>query len=402
MSLINQMLSDLDKRHAADAAAVDAGGVLTGVHVPAGFQRPATNRVWPLALLFVIALAGGFAGWAWLRGGQSEPSAPAATPAMAVAPAMPLQAAPEATPPMVAPTAPTRQAGAPTLSGEKMSAVASQAVPAPTAVAVTPPSTATAEQVVATKPATTPVTKTLPPSTGTSDAAIAASPPSAKPLPEVAKQTSGDQPPQDRRAKGSARVGAFKVVSPQQQAENLYRSAMLYLQQSQVAQAKEALRQALGIDPTNLAARELLAGLLLDERRFEEAVRVAGNAPGMAGSSKLTMILARAQLAGGKQDEAFDTLDKGLDAVGDDADYHAFFAALLQRRERHEEAVRHYLVALRDDPGQPNWLIGIGISLQATGKPKDAAEAYQRALATDLLAPPVAQYARQQLSLLGK
>jgi MSHA biogenesis protein MshN len=408
MSLINQMLSDLDKRHAADAeAGVNAGDVLAGVQVPAGFQRPATNRVWPLALLVAVALAGSFAGWKWLRG-QGGHSTQAVAPAATVMPVMPPRAAQEPAPLAVSPATPAQQAdAAPSLSGKKLSAVAPRPMPAPAAaphtapVAATPPSAAKAEQVAAAKPAA----KALPPSTGVPSTAIAASSPAPKPLPEVVKQTTGDQPPQGGRATGSAgsaRVGAFKVVSPQQQAENLHRSAMLYLQQSQVAQAKEALRQALGIDPANLAARELLAGLLLDERRFEGAARVAGNAPGAAGSSKLTMILARAQLAGGKQDEAFATLDKGLDTAGDDADYHAFFAALLQGRGRHEDAVRHYLVALRDDPAQPSWLVGIGISLQATGKLKDAAEAYQRALATDELTPTLAQYARQQLSLLGK
>ena len=51
----------------------------------------------------------------------------------------------------------------------------------------------------------------------------------------------------------------------------------------------------------------------------------------------------------------------------------------MQRAGRHEEAVKHYLVALRSDPSMPNWLVGIGISMQALGRENDAAEAFQRA-----------------------
>ena len=45
----------------------------------------------------------------------------------------------------------------------------------------------------------------------------------------------------------------------------------------------------------------------------------------------------------------------------------------------------------------PNWLIGVGISLQAENKLNDADLAFQRALDTGELSPEVAQFANQQL-----
>ena len=51
---------------------------------------------------------------------------------------------------------------------------------------------------------------------------------------------------------------------------------------------------------------------------------------------------------------------------------------LLQRAGRHEDAVKHYLNALRTDPAMPAWLLGIGISLDAIGKPRRLFETERR------------------------
>jgi MSHA biogenesis protein MshN len=118
-------------------------------------------------------------------------------------------------------------------------------------------------------------------------------------------------------------------------------------------------------------------------------------------NADLPMLLARAQVAGGKTTEALATLEQGLATAGDAADYHAFYAALLQKQGRHDQAVNHYITALRSDPMQPNWLIGVGISLRATNRLNDAAEAFQRAISSGELTPQVAEFASQQLSQIS-
>jgi MSHA biogenesis protein MshN len=69
---------------------------------------------------------------------------------------------------------------------------------------------------------------------------------------------------------------------------------------------------------------------------------------------------------------------------------------------RHDDAVKHYLVALRSDPAMPNWLVGIGISLQATGRDGDAAEAFARAKNGGRLAPPLLGFVDQRLEQLKR
>jgi MSHA biogenesis protein MshN len=72
-------------------------------------------------------------------------------------------------------------------------------------------------------------------------------------------------------------------------------------------------------------------------------------------------------------------LESGLPSAGGSPDYHGFYAALLQRAQRHDEAVAQYVIALRGDPAMPTWLVGIGISLQALNRPPEALAAFQRA-----------------------
>jgi MSHA biogenesis protein MshN len=84
-------------------------------------------------------------------------------------------------------------------------------------------------------------------------------------------------------------------------------------------------------------------------------------------------------------------LGKHAGGAVNDADYHAFDAAVLQRLGRHREAVAAYQSALRLAPRAGLWWMGLGISLQADSRGADALDAFRRArsaggLNSDLLA----------------
>ena len=82
--------------------------------------------------------------------------------------------------------------------------------------------------------------------------------------------------------------------------------------------------------------------------------------------------------------------------------YHAFLAALLLRGQRYDEAVEHYLVALRSDPANTNWLVGVGVAFEGVNKPADAVEAYRRADGAANLTPEVADFLSERLARLGR
>jgi MSHA biogenesis protein MshN len=194
---------------------------------------------------------------------------------------------------------------------------------------------------------------------------------------------------------------SFKVVNPQQQSDNFYLQAISLLQQSRAAEAQQALRKSLGANSANHSARQLMANLLADSGNDSEAEALLHEGLKFAPKhSGFNLALAHLQFTQGQKEEAISTMEQGLASAGDDADYHAFFAGLLQNLGRYPEAIQHYITALRSNPAMPNWLIGVGVSLQATDKKNDAAEAFQRAIDTGELSSEVVQFAEQQLKVL--
>ena len=79
------------------------------------------------------------------------------------------------------------------------------------------------------------------------------------------------------------------------------------------------------------------------------------------------------------------------------ADYQAFFAALLQRQNRHNEAIAHYQIVLQLAPNNAIWLMGYGISLRAVQRNAEAKDAFKRALETQTLSPELREFVQQKL-----
>jgi MSHA biogenesis protein MshN len=188
--------------------------------------------------------------------------------------------------------------------------------------------------------------------------------------------------------------------SPRELAENEYRKATAQLHQGKLAEALEGLRAALELFPGHHGARQALVGGLLQAKQPAEAERVLQEglklAPGQIG---FAMMLARLQVERGEEAQAIATLQRSLDSARGSADYLAFLAALLQRQGRHDEAIRQYQAALGLKPAAV-WLLGLGISLQALDRRAEAREAYRAALAADGLGAELAAFAEQRLRQL--
>lgn len=190
----------------------------------------------------------------------------------------------------------------------------------------------------------------------------------------------------------------IKEITPQQRVENEYGKAVTLLQQGRVIEASELLGNVLQLDPGNMAARQTLVGLLVEGKRYGEAERRLQDGLKLDPSqSGLAMILARLQVEQSDTQSGLKTLQHSLPYAAERPDYQAFLAALLQRDGRHKEAIEHYLQALRKVPGSGVWLMGLGISLQAENRPAEAQEAYIRAKASNTLSPDLQAFVEQQL-----
>ena len=199
----------------------------------------------------------------------------------------------------------------------------------------------------------------------------------------------------------SSGVAPMKQVSAKQRADAEFRRAAGLMQQGRITDAITGYEAALRLDAGHEAARQALVALLLESKRSADAEKVLlrglSETPEHIG---FTMLLARLQVERGALKQAVATLEKSLPFAESQADYRAFLAALLQRQNRNEEAITHYQIVLQHAPGNGVWLMGYGISLQAVKREAEAKEAFQRALDTKTLSPELQAFVQQKLKEL--
>ena len=189
-----------------------------------------------------------------------------------------------------------------------------------------------------------------------------------------------------------------KQISPAQQAEAEFHKASELAQRGSISDALAGYEAALRLNPGYDKARQALVALLLESKRGTDAERILHegikNRPEQVG---FAMLLARLQVERGAVGEALATLDKSLPFADRQADYQAFLAALLQRQNRHNEAVAHYEIVLQLAPNNGIWLMGYGISLRAVQRNAEAKDAFKRALETQMLSPELREFVQQKL-----
>lgn len=388
MSIINKMLQDLDTRNGRPGGEAVDGGAIRSVKQESPWKL-GRNTLILLAGLAGAALA---AGW-WLQ----QRKAVAESPRVVVpAPAVPVLA--NAVPPAVAPSAPT----APATTAAAASATLPAAPPKAVAEATTPAKALA--QNAGPAPAAPPRVAAAP---AKPDNAAAARPVAAANASNVADKTAQTAakaepaPPLPKAAAANPKATGGKTYSPGQVAANWLAEAVALDQQGRQEEAKAPLQRALAANPLDVPARQMLAQLQLDTHHVGAASELLAEGQRLLPDQPaFSLALARLKADAGDVKGAIQTLEAGRGGARDEPQYRAFLAALLLRVERYDEAVQHYLVALRSDPANTSWLVGVGVALEGVGKPADAAEAYRRAGDATNLSPDTARFLSERLARL--
>lgn len=284
MSLINQMLRDLDERQ---ASALERNGLATQVRALPREKGFPWASVLPIAVGASIAAAG-----IWLAHDANSP-APASAPSAPPMPIAPPPAAAMAMPVLVVPmpNEPPEAAAEPVADMLHLDYKISQ-----------PP-----------RPAAAPV------------APVTAAP--APPTPPV-------------------QIDKRPLAPHANTAEGEYRKALAAHRQGRPGEAAEGFQSALRLDARHVSARQALLSLLLEQQRWPEAQAVA--AEGLAqvpAQPGWAMILARLQVEQGQVAEAEQTMAAHASHGERSPDYQAFHGLLLEKLQRPQEARTAFLRA---------------------------------------------------------
>jgi MSHA biogenesis protein MshN len=385
MSLINKMLRDLDKRHASQGGtAAPAGGLSQHMRaVPA--RTLASDFFWrTMAMLMLFAV-----GWvAWLvwqltphpvvtdlvyQSSRGKASAPAASSRPDSAPA------PQSASPQPAPALPAGFASAGSAAAQAPLPQRSEKI--------------NVDMLRLATELTTPIPQRSP---RTSSSRSGSNAPIAATKTVSAQRVLADEP-----AAAPGKIDRRSNTSSRNRAESEFRRAVNLVNQGRIAEGMDGFRHALEIDPGHEAARQTLVALLIEAKRVDEAALSLQE--GLALDTQNTgfaMLLARIMVESNDIPTALIVLQRHAAPPDRNPDFHAFAGALYQRLDRHTEAIEQYQAALHLAPSAGVWWLGLGISLQAVGRLKDAQEAFTRAKSAGNLAPDLLGFVDQRLRQL--
>lgn len=196
-----------------------------------------------------------------------------------------------------------------------------------------------------------------------------------------------------------------RPLNSKQLAEIAYKKGYQFLQKGQMRQGKEYLREALSLYIPHIKAREMLAGIYIKSGHFINAAELLSEGVKIAPEYPLfAKLYARVLLEQSNPKLAIQILKQGSVSVqmNIEPDYYALLAATYQRVNEHQKAVDIYLQLVNIRPAAGIWWLGLGISLEKSGKNKEALEAYQRAQKTGNLKAGLIKFTNNRVSALSE
>lgn len=353
MSIINQMLRDLDARG-------EGAGEEPVTFSPAVVKQHARGLPVRVALAGVALGALGY----WIGMGAPEQSVPESS-VLVVSPQTRTGAQPSAL------------AGPPALALVEASAVARAKVPA---IQKPPALPANRMPVTPAVDLVQPDPKAAAPSEPSRVLPVKAQPPAADP----------EKPPVIKK---------MTELSPEQEEQRLIEEAQSSRFSGRPGSAIAHYQQVLAHHPAFSRVRLQLAELLLQTGKPEDALQVLRAGYAIRPNDDLAIASGRMLAEQGRRDEALDWFESGRAGLRP-AD-HALMGALLAQAQRFDESVKAYQRALATEPDRGGWLLGLGVSLESLGRMEEARAVYQKALQQGEFKPEVIEFLRKKTDARG-
>ncbi|MGL5482986.1 MAG: tetratricopeptide repeat protein [Aeromonas veronii] len=180
------------------------------------------------------------------------------------------------------------------------------------------------------------------------------------------------------------------------------RKATTAMAKGSLRDAQDNYYQVLAHDPYNQGAREQLAGLLYGEGRLTEARQLLEEGIRLdPQQADFRLLLARLAISEGQQQQALGWLSGYQPDLASNMDYYATWAGLTQELGQNADAAALYVKLLRQQPDQGRWWLGLGVAEDGQGHSQRALDAYRNALLHGNLGEASTNWLEQRIGQLA-
>lgn len=196
----------------------------------------------------------------------------------------------------------------------------------------------------------------------------------------------------------------IKPPSLAEQAHQLRIEGRALIQQQRYRDGAQFLNQAIQIEHSSAQSWQELVRVWVQAGEILFAMDVATRGcEAYPDDIGLRVYRARLIVESGDYDSALTVLQTGLvPQVEVSSDYYALLASVLQQKSRFSEAGEQYALLTTSYPQRGDWWIGRAICADQIGSSKQAMAYYQQAITCRNLNSQLKQFALQQLTRLGK
>ena len=194
-----------------------------------------------------------------------------------------------------------------------------------------------------------------------------------------------------------------KPLSRSEKAEISYQSAVRQLKDGYFSLALQSLEECLRHDGKHVTARDLLANLLVRNQRMDEALAVLSDGIEIYPYQlEFIQLYARVLAEKGLLEPALEVMERISPDVTTQSDYHALRATLYQQLGNYDNAIKIYQDVLRVKPDKGRWWMGLALSLESKGDQKSALKGYRNATLTSDLNYRMKSFAEQKVRELER
>ena len=170
---------------------------------------------------------------------------------------------------------------------------------------------------------------------------------------------------------------------------------------NEITEAEQLFEEVLIIAPENKLARKKLAALWFGRKSYQQALNLLSQGIALdPQDGELRLLKARIHINQGQNEATYTTLKPLI--TFEHEEYQVMLANIAQQLEEYESATIAYQVLIKMQPYSGRWYLGIAIVYDKTSQFSLAHKAYESALIKADLSASSAKFAKQRMQALGE